>query len=65
MGRRSGVGMRSDGAEDVDPEALLTFDAEPAPELPWPPVPVPPYQPAGALVSEGGGYWVCGPGGQT
>lgn len=54
--RREGTRRRG-AAEDVT--------ADPAPLLPWPPVPVPPYQPLGALVSEGGGYWVCGPGGQT
>lgn len=62
LGRAKREGIRSLGAaREVEPE----FEADPAPLLPWPPVPVPPYHPPGAFVSEGGGYWVCGPGGQT
>ena len=57
MGRDAREGMRSpdDAAED---DAEPALEADPAPLLPWPPVPVPPYHPPGALVSEGGGYWV-------
>ncbi len=60
-GRVKRDGIRSRGAA-LEP-ALEA--ADPAPLLPWPPVPVPPYQPPGALVSDGGGDWVWGPGGHT
>ncbi len=56
MGRDAREGMRS--PDDAEDEAEPALEADPAPLLPWPPVPVPPYHPPGALVSEGGGYWV-------
>lgn len=58
-------GRWREGAADEEEEAEFPC-AEPPPELPWPPVEpgAPPYQPAGGLVSEGGGYCVREPGGQ-